>query len=584
MDGDALRKVTSGEPFVPQAEAHNQFIDAAQFAKRHKLTFEREGGFRNGDIIDVRNDTGQDLHEYAVVGLGAPLVSPFDRTSEFLSRTTVAGVVPTAEHRGKFGVLLAPLRDGRIGRAWVSGVFAALINVLHEENGFADVGTGIVSSLESGDSGAAKILWREGGLGPQWAIVRMSGAGDAQMAIVKIWQKASAMGPLTSCTGSGETGSGAAQPCLSWMHVGLLQTWDPDCDRWVDGACVRVIDLEGQPLVEGRRYFAQRLSDDWPEGPTAFTYPIDGPCNSYVQTSPVYGVNAGNPVRQIFIEAELGVYCPSGSGSGEGADDECVICNSDTLHIFEGNIQEFDVDTCTWKNTMKERVYVAATCGKKLWVGMRFNAVYHSIIPPIKGERDDEDDDGPPILEGSGGIHGRECQALYIVECRGLHGSFTSLTASGSTISEYYDTYVCGELICRDGPFPLGTCDCISGGGGGGGGGGIGGGVTSCCPNEIPATLHVSITGDATASGTITWNGSNCWLGTLTLCGQEVSVQFCCTGASCNGFIISIAGFANTGLCGGCSCDPLSFCTNMTTFSGLGSCPPGSSISVLVTE
>jgi len=416
-------------------------------------------------------------------------------------------------------------------------------------------------------------------------LVFAAGVSQAgERVIVKIWQKAGAMGPLTSCSGSGATGSGEAEPCLSWMHIGLLQTWDRECDRWIDGACVRVIDLEGQPLVEGRRYFAQRLSDDWPEGPTAFTYPIDGPCNSYVQTSPVYGVNAGNPVRQIFIEAELGVYCPSGSGSGEGADDECVICNSDTLHIFEGNIQEFDVDTCTWKNTMKERVYVAATCGKKLWVGMRFNAVYHSIIPPIKGERDDEDDDGPPILEGSGGIHGRECQALYIVECRGLHGSFTSLTASGSTISEYYDTYVCGELICRDGPFPLGTCDCISGGGGGGGGGGIGGGVTSCCPNEIPATLHVSITGDATASGTITWNGSNCWLGTLTLCGQEVSVQFCCTGASCNGFIISIAGFANTGLCGGCSCDPLSFCTNMTTFSGLGSCPPGSSISVLVTE
>jgi hypothetical protein len=87
------------------------------------------------------------------------------------------GVTPAVpDHLGKFAVLLEPADDGRVARAWIAGVVTVLVDVLDDGDTYADVKDGSVAELESAGYGSAQMLWREGGTGSQWAVVRLGNA------------------------------------------------------------------------------------------------------------------------------------------------------------------------------------------------------------------------------------------------------------------------------------------------------------------------------------------------------------------------------------------------------------------------
>ena len=177
---DIFRKPSSGEPFRPSARQQGAFIDAA----RDVQTLQRQlsglkDRFTNPAIVQVRNDTGQDLtSDHPVVGLGGaladPVIAPEDRESVVHETPTLSGVTPSVLHRGKFAVLLGPLANGAIGPAIVMGATWVRLQVDENVTGDrADVDPNDNTRLLAGDAGAGRILWREGGEGEQWALVRL---------------------------------------------------------------------------------------------------------------------------------------------------------------------------------------------------------------------------------------------------------------------------------------------------------------------------------------------------------------------------------------------------------------------------
>lgn len=173
---DPYRKVQPGDSLVFPAIAWNAALDAGRAF--------REGQFgigsndltttRSGVLISLINNSGSNLDRYGVLGLGDPLWTPYDNEDAFLRTVVFQGVEPVVpDHRGKFAVVLEPADDGRVVRAWVGGCVTVRVDVLNDGHTYADVKDGSVVELQSAGCGSAQILWREGGTGSQWAVVRL---------------------------------------------------------------------------------------------------------------------------------------------------------------------------------------------------------------------------------------------------------------------------------------------------------------------------------------------------------------------------------------------------------------------------
>ena len=172
-----LNKVQSGSPLVIPARTFNSFIDAARDFQDRQRTLSRQAhrDIRQGDIILVRNDSGTDVDRFAVLGVDVPIISPADNLGNFQNQVALAGVTPTEDdHAGRFVITAGPIAASEIGLAHAAGVCPVMIDVPDEDHAlFADVTDGQTDRLVAGASGSAVILWREGGTGVQWAVVRI---------------------------------------------------------------------------------------------------------------------------------------------------------------------------------------------------------------------------------------------------------------------------------------------------------------------------------------------------------------------------------------------------------------------------
>jgi len=176
--GDDLKKVARGQPLRIPAAAYNAFIDAA--VDYRNRTVGMEGEYKQHDtktgIVYVRNNAGGDLEQFAVVGLDGLVIGPDDNDREFRHRVVMKGVKPDEDkHRSKFGILVEPVASGKLGRAVVAGLCQVKLNVPDEENEprFAEIEDSVTGNLKAATYGSAVILWREGGTGVQWAVVRL---------------------------------------------------------------------------------------------------------------------------------------------------------------------------------------------------------------------------------------------------------------------------------------------------------------------------------------------------------------------------------------------------------------------------
>ena len=176
--GDSLKKVQSGQPLVIPASAYNAFVDAAlDFRGRTAhLGQGAQPSFAQASIVLVRNDSGSNQNRMAVLGVDTPIIDPSANEEEFKNRVALSCVAPAADtHEGKFVVLAEPIASGKIGRAYAAGVCPVKIDVPDEDHEwrYAEIADGITANLKVSMQGSAGILWRAGGTGVQWAVVRL---------------------------------------------------------------------------------------------------------------------------------------------------------------------------------------------------------------------------------------------------------------------------------------------------------------------------------------------------------------------------------------------------------------------------
>jgi len=176
--GDHLRKVQTGDPLRIPARTFNAFIDAAMATQnqQHSGTGGERVAATTGTIM-VRNDSGADQPQFAVLGIDAVLIDPGDNDDAFRQQPMLACTMPTrADHLGRFVILAEPVTAGGIARAWTSGICIVELDLVNLAHTCADVTDGDPGKLTSATSGGAEILWRDSGVSPVWAIVRLGGA------------------------------------------------------------------------------------------------------------------------------------------------------------------------------------------------------------------------------------------------------------------------------------------------------------------------------------------------------------------------------------------------------------------------
>lgn len=176
--GDAMKKVKPGDPLVIPAATFNTFIDSARdfLARQHQQAQAGTPSGRHNCIVLVRNDSGSDRERFDVLGISGPVFDPASDAEAFKNYPAMTGVTPAEDdHQGKFVVLLEPVLAGKLARAVATGVVPARVNVPDEDYPYrlAEITDGSAANLTAAKRGSAAILWREGGTGVQWTLVRL---------------------------------------------------------------------------------------------------------------------------------------------------------------------------------------------------------------------------------------------------------------------------------------------------------------------------------------------------------------------------------------------------------------------------
>lgn len=177
MSGD-LRKVRAGEPLRIPARTYNAFIDAAQLTRRVNADVGGEQALpvAHEHLVLIRNDSGQDLPRFGVLGIDRPLIQPGaeGNDAEFRRRAALIGaaITSTTEYIGRFVIAREPIVAGQLGWAVIRGVTPTLLNVISEEHTHADTFPG-QQHLRTGFTGAARILWKETGTGVKSAVIEI---------------------------------------------------------------------------------------------------------------------------------------------------------------------------------------------------------------------------------------------------------------------------------------------------------------------------------------------------------------------------------------------------------------------------
>jgi len=171
--GDLSTPFRGGEELTLSARFMNAVRDTVLAKKRTERPIRDmpSESFRQADIIKIKNESGSDRDRFDVLGISGLLYGPTDNLKEFKNRPNLKGTTPSlAYHRGRFAVLLEPVRSGKIGRAWVSGVCPARVEIVDPSHMYCDILDSDATKLRSTATGSASILYP--GSGDEWAVIR----------------------------------------------------------------------------------------------------------------------------------------------------------------------------------------------------------------------------------------------------------------------------------------------------------------------------------------------------------------------------------------------------------------------------
>jgi hypothetical protein len=124
-------------------------------------------------IVYVKNSTGSDVPRFGVMALTNIEILPADNPSGFEAQPVFTGTAPAAAYATRYAVARKPIASGAVGECYISGVFAAAINVVDAAHTCAAPVAGDALKLSTSGDGLAQIVWKESGTGTKWAVLRM---------------------------------------------------------------------------------------------------------------------------------------------------------------------------------------------------------------------------------------------------------------------------------------------------------------------------------------------------------------------------------------------------------------------------
>ncbi len=181
MPGDMWLDRSPGMSGDSSSERFNAINQVARtvLGSRGKTGLNVTGSQTNYAIINIKNETGEQVPSGGVLGLGDFNISPGSNLSSFKEGPSIIGELPTeADHTGRFAIAIEPIGVEKIGKAAVAGAVICKIDMQSEDDQFADVFDEDVTKLKSGSSGLARIISVESGTGEKWALIAFGGGGD----------------------------------------------------------------------------------------------------------------------------------------------------------------------------------------------------------------------------------------------------------------------------------------------------------------------------------------------------------------------------------------------------------------------
>jgi len=235
------------------AGAWNRVIAGTEWTERQRRT---DDGFLLADrlpagMVYVQNFSGADRDRFSVLAIDSVLVEPTttERESIFNEEFAFVGIQPAENQSGKFVVLAEAIDAGKIGPAYIDGVFPALVSFDADPDDsetnfhlYADLANG-ENYLRSMGGGAAQILYRAKVDDPDRVLLRIApgfqtGLGNADADIAK-----GSAGPITVKTKleSGWPLSAGSETASGVTISAFARMADIDADdeviwAWTDGA------------------------------------------------------------------------------------------------------------------------------------------------------------------------------------------------------------------------------------------------------------------------------------------------------------------------------------------------------------
>lgn len=175
-----LKPVSPGQTLSISAGDYNAMLDAARSHRAQlMLKVDESAAQLPAGVILVRNASASDRDFLDVLAVDVPLILPTDSLNEWRSRVAFSCIDPGSSHAGRYVVLQEPIPAGKMGRAMIVGVTPVNLDVTADTDRFAEIAVGVSTSLKTGTSGSARILWKESGTGAKRGVVMLTGEGGA---------------------------------------------------------------------------------------------------------------------------------------------------------------------------------------------------------------------------------------------------------------------------------------------------------------------------------------------------------------------------------------------------------------------
>ena len=170
-------KVVPGQRIrIPGASHHNKRAEATDFYQEFQKLQQAVQRLRQPtptDVIQVRNDTGDDLPTGSVVKLGQRLITTLTPDSIVIKADYPDANPANDTH----GILLEPIRDDKIGRCQLSGICLARVGVNHTDDRYCFTNYDV-----SGDAD----LTTAGGIRPVAELIEVPAATGTSLRAVRL--------------------------------------------------------------------------------------------------------------------------------------------------------------------------------------------------------------------------------------------------------------------------------------------------------------------------------------------------------------------------------------------------------------